>query len=74
MNLLNKFFASISLLFIIGCGTDPEKLEDLFVELSASTEVANYDETFELTWSSNASQCYGSGTVWIGEKPTSGSE
>ena len=26
MNLLNKFFASISLIFIIGCGTDPEEL------------------------------------------------
>jgi hypothetical protein len=44
------------------------------VELNASTETPNYNESFELSWSSNASQCYASGGYWSGERPTTGSE
>tara|TARA_B100000886_G_scaffold85560_1_gene56068 strand:+ start:10423 stop:12015 length:1593 start_codon:yes stop_codon:yes gene_type:complete len=74
MNPFKNFVLTISLILITGCGADPDELEDLYIELSASTEIANYDEPFELTWSSNASQCYGSGTIWLGEKPVVGTE
>ncbi len=62
-------------LFILGaCSVDQEELEELFVELETSAESVEYGEGFTLTWNSNASQCYASGSFWFGERPTSGSE
>ena len=62
-------------LFILGaCSVDQEELEELFVELETSAESVDYGESFTLTWSSNASQCYASGSFWFGERPISGTE
>ncbi len=71
-----KKFLSISLIsfVLISCGggstNEPVIIE---VTLESSSETIQYNETYTLTWTSNASQCYASGG-WIGEKPTSGSE
>ena len=62
-------------LFILGaCSVDQEELEELFVELETSAESVEYGDSFTLSWNSNASQCYASGSFWFGERPTSGSE
>ena len=59
-------------LFILGaCSVDQEELEELFVELETSAESVDYGESFTLTWNSNASQCYASGSFWFGERPIS---
>jgi len=74
MNLHKKLLLSLLALFLFSCSDGPEELEPLVVELNASTETPNYNESFELSWSSNASQCYASGGYWSGERPTTGSE
>ena len=62
-------------LFIVGaCSVDQDELEELFVELETSAESVEYGDSFTLSWNSNASQCYASGSFWFGEKPISGSE
>ena len=63
----------LSLFIIASCSDKDEPLEDLFVELTTSSETVNYGDSFTLSWNSNASQCYAQGR-WSGEKPTSGSE
>ena len=63
----------LSLFIITSCSDKDEPLEDLFVELTTSSETVNYGDSFTLSWNSNASQCYAQGR-WSGEKPTSGSE
>ena len=74
MNFHKKLLLSLIVLFLFSCSDGPEELEPLVVELNASTETPNYNESFELSWSSNASQCYASGGYWSGERPTTGSE
>ena len=74
MNFHKKLLLSLLVLFLFSCSDGPEELEPLVVELNASTETPNYNESFELSWSSNASQCYASGGYWSGERPTTGSE
>ena len=62
-----------SLIVLAACSDKEEALEDLFVELEASSETVDYGDSFTLTWSSNASQCYAGGR-WVGEKEVTGSE
>ena len=62
-----------SLIALAACSDKEEPLEDLFLELEASSETVDYGDTFTLTWSSNASQCYAGGR-WVGEKELSGTE
>ena len=62
-----------ALLILAACSDKEDPLEDLFLELDASSENVDYGDAFTLTWQSNASQCYAGGR-WFGEKPTSGSE
>mgnify|MGYP001157413914 FL=1 len=72
---IKNFTLTIFALLILGaCSVDQEELEELFVELETSAESVEYGEGFTLTWNSNASQCYASGSFWFGEKPPSGSE
>ena len=71
-----KKFLSISLIsfVLISCGGGSTNEPVIIgVTLESSSETIRYNETYTLTWTSNASQCYASGG-WIGEKPTSGSE
>ena len=73
--MLRKYL-SISLLgfLIVGCGggsgVTPITVE---VTLESSVETAQYNETYTISWASNGSQCYASGS-WRGEKTTSGTE
>ena len=62
-----------SLIVLAACSDKEEPLEDLFLEFEASSESVDYGDTFTLTWSSNASQCYAGGR-WIGEKEITGTE
>ena len=62
-----------ALLILAACSDKEDPLEDLFLELDASSENVDYGDAFTLTWESNASQCYAGGR-WFGEKATSGSE
>ena len=70
---MRNLLTLLSLFIIAACSDKQEPLEELTVELTASSETVDYGETFTLTWSSNASQCYAAGR-WQGEKPISGSE
>jgi len=63
-----------ALLILAACSVDQEELEELFVELETSAESVDYGESFTLSWNSNASQCYASGSFWFGERPISGTE
>ena len=62
-----------ALLVLAACSDKEEPLEELFLELDASSENVDYGDSFTLTWNSNASQCYAAGR-WSGEKPIQGTE
>ena len=46
------------------------------VSISSSNEAPFYDETYTISWESNASQCYAASNTgsWLGELPPSGSQ
>ena len=73
--MLRKYFSFFILTsIIVGCGggssVTPIEIE---VTLDSSAETVQYNDTYTLSWASNASQCYASGG-WSGEKPTTGTE
>ena len=73
--MLRKYFSFFILTsIIVGCGggssVTPVEIE---VTLDSSAETVQYNDTYTLSWASNASQCYASGG-WSGEKPTAGTE
>ena len=73
--MLKKYITFPLLLFVLvscggGSGTSPITVE---VSMEASSETAQYNETYTISWTSDASQCYASG-AWSGEKSPSGSE
>tara|TARA_B100000963_G_scaffold99399_1_gene85930 strand:+ start:870 stop:2561 length:1692 start_codon:yes stop_codon:yes gene_type:complete len=59
----------------MGCSGDDESAPELLVTISASNEEPEYNETFTISWESNASQCYAQSTTgsWLGDVGTSGS-
>jgi len=63
------------LLILMGCSGDDESAPELLVTISASNEEPEYNETFTISWESNASQCYAQSTTgsWLGDVGTSGS-
>ncbi len=63
------------LLLLIGCSGDDESAPELEVTITASNEEPEYNETFTISWDSNASQCYAQSTTgsWLGDVGTSGS-
>jgi len=63
------------LLILMGCSGDDESAPELVVTISASNEEPEYNETFTISWESNASQCYAQSTTgsWLGDVGTSGS-
>ena len=73
---INKLLIIFALLALAACSDKDDPLEDLFLELEASSETVDYGDTFTLTWSSNASQCYATSSTgsWLGELPPSGSQ
>ena len=67
---------SITLL-LIGCsGSDGESVSTLEATVTSSNDAPLYDETYTISWESNASQCYATSTTgsWIGELEPSGSQ
>lgn len=73
--MLRKYFSFFILTsIIVGCGggssVTPIEIE---VTLDSSAETVQYNDTYTLSWASNASQCYASGG-WSGEKPITGTE
>lgn len=73
--MLRKYFSFFILTsIIVGCGggssVTPVEIE---VTLDSSAETIQYNDTYTLSWASNASQCYASGG-WSGEKPITGTE
>jgi len=73
--MLRKYFSFFILTsIIVGCGggssVTPVEIE---VTLDSSAETVQYNDTYTLSWASNASQCYASGG-WRGEKPITGTE
>ena len=74
MSIKKITLATLALCTLGACSVDQEELEELFVELETSAESVDYGDSFTLTWNSNASQCYASGSFWFGERPISGTE
>jgi hypothetical protein len=67
---------SITLL-LIGCsGSDGESVSTIEATVTSSNDAPLYDETYTISWESNASQCYATSTTgsWIGELEPSGSQ
>ena len=67
---------SITLL-LIGCsGSDGESVSTLEATVTSSNDAPLYDETYTISWESNASQCYATSSTgsWLGELPPSGSQ
>lgn len=67
----------ILLLILVSCsGSDGDSLPPMEVSISSSNEAPFYDETYTISWESNASQCYAASNTgsWLGELPPSGSQ
>ena len=72
----NLIFLSIFLL-LVGCsGGDDDSINAVEVTISSSNEEPNYNETYTISWESNASQCYAQSNTgsWLGELEPSGSQ
>ena len=64
-------------LLLIGCsGSDGESVSTLEATVTSSNDAPLYDETYTISWESNASQCYATSSTgsWLGELPPSGSQ
>ena len=71
-----KYLTLFSILLLIGCsGSDGESVSTLEATVTSSNDAPLYDETYTITWESNASQCYATSTTgsWLGELAPSGS-
>lgn len=73
----NKNFLIFPVIFLlIGCSSgDDDNIALLEASVSSSNDAPAYDETYTISWQSNASQCYATSTTgsWLGELETSGS-
>ena len=73
-----KYFSLFSItLLLIGCsGSDDDAVSTLEATVTSSNDAPLYDETYTISWESNASQCYATSTTgsWLGELAPSGSQ
>ncbi len=73
-----KYFSlfSITLVLISCSGSDGESVPTLEAIVTSSNDAPLYDETYTISWESNASQCYATSTTgsWLGELAPSGSQ
>lgn len=72
----NLIFLSIFVL-LVGCsGGNDDSINAVEVTISSSNEEPNYNETYTISWESNASQCYAQSITgsWLGELEPSGSQ
>ena len=74
INLLNTI--PVILLLISCSGGDDDNRSVLEASISSSNDNPEYNETYTITWESNASQCYANSTTgsWLGELDPSGSQ
>ena len=72
-----KYFSFIPLMLtLISCsGSDDDSALVIEAAIVSSNNSPLYDETYTISWESNASQCYATSTTgsWLGELPPSGS-
>ena len=62
---------------LISCsGSDGDSISTLEATVTSSNDAPLYDETYTISWESNASQCYATSTTgsWLGELAPSGSQ
>ncbi len=66
----------ITLLLMSCSGGDGESVSTLEATVTSSNDTPLYDETYTISWESNASQCYATSTTgsWLGELAPSGSQ
>ena len=73
-----KYFTlfSFTLLLISCSGSDGDSIPTLEATVTSSNDAPLYDETYTISWESNASQCYATSTTgsWLGELAPSGSQ
>ena len=77
MNKIKHLFFLPFFLLLISCsGGDDDNTEVLQATIISSNETPQYDETYTISWESNASQCYATSLTseWLGELPTTGSQ
>ena len=66
----------VTLLLISCSGGDDDNSSTLVASVSSSNDNPSYNETYTITWESNASQCYANSNTgsWLGELDPSGSQ
>lgn len=73
--MIKKVLYLLPLFILISCSSDDVGIEEITASINASNDEPSYNDTYSITWESNASQCYAQSSTgsWIGEIPTSGS-
>ena len=73
--MIKKVLYLFSIIMLISCSNDDEGIEEISASINTSNDEPSYNDTYSITWESNASQCYAQSSTgsWIGEIPTSGS-
>ena len=71
----NKSIYLLPLILLLGCSGEDVAVDEIEVSISTSNETPSYNDTYTISWESNASQCYAQSSTnsWIGELPASGS-
>lgn len=71
----NKSIYLLPLIILLGCSGEDVGVDEIEVTISTSNETPLYNETYTISWESNASQCYAQSSTnsWTGELPTTGS-
>ena len=73
--MIKKVLYLLPIIILISCSNDDVGIEEIFASINSSNDEPSYNDTYSITWESNASQCYAQSSTgsWIGEIPTSGS-
>jgi len=71
----NKSIYLLPLILLLGCSGEDVAVDEIEVVISTSNETPSYNDTYTISWESNASQCYAQSSTnsWIGELPATGS-
>ena len=73
--MIKKVLYLLPIIILISCSNDDAGIEEISASINTSNDEPSYNDTYSITWESNASQCYAQSSTgsWIGEIPTSGS-
>ena len=71
----NNSIFLLPLILLLGCSGEDVAVDEIEVVISTSNETPSYNDTYTISWESNASQCYAQSSTnsWIGELPATGS-